>query len=102
MTNNYLVVYAKYKGSNYSGHAPDVPGCVSAADTLEEMKAMMREALEAHLELLAERGCAVPEATTMNVEFKTEDFDDTEYFVIQRLEVRIPAHDHNRESVQAA
>jgi predicted RNase H-like HicB family nuclease len=102
MTNNYLVVYAKYKGSNFSGYAPDVPGCVSAGDTLEEMEAMMREALESHLELLSERGYAIPEPASVNVEFKAEDFEDTEYFVVQKLEVKIPTHEHNRESVRAA
>ena len=102
MTNDYLVVYAKYKGSNFSGFAPDVPGCVSAGDTLDEMEAMMREALESHLELLAEKGDAVPEPSAQNVEFKTEDFEDTEYFVVKKIEVTVPTHIQNRESVHAA
>jgi predicted RNase H-like HicB family nuclease len=90
MKRNYLVVYGKCIGSNFSGHAPDVPGCVSAGDTLEEITAMMREALEFHIEGLAAHGEPAPDARTVSVEFKPEDFEDVEYFVVQHLEVRLP------------
>ncbi len=102
MTKRYLVVYAKNKGSNFSGHAPDVPGCVSAGDTLEEMNAMMREALEFHFEGMLEDGATIPEPTTMNVDLKGEDFDEVEYFIAQQLEVTVPAHKQTSESVRAA
>jgi predicted RNase H-like HicB family nuclease len=102
MTKRYLVVYAKCKGSNFSGHAPDVPGCVSAGDTLEEMASMMREALEFHLSGMLEDGEAIPEPTTTDVELKDEDFEDVEYFVVQKLEVRVPVHKQTGDSVRAA
>ena len=91
MTKNYLVVFGKCAGSNFSGHAPDVPGCVSAGDTLEEMRSMMREALEFHLEGLFAEGEPIPEPRTQNVEFNPEDFEDVEYFVVQKLAVKVPA-----------
>jgi predicted RNase H-like HicB family nuclease len=91
MTKNYLVVFGKCTGSNFSGHAPDVPGCVSAGDSLEEMQSMMREALEFHLEGLVADGEPIPEPKTQNVEFKPEDFEDVEYFVVQKLTVKVPA-----------
>jgi predicted RNase H-like HicB family nuclease len=90
MTRTYLVVFAKCTGSNFSGHAPDVPGCVAAGDTLDEMTVQMREALEFHLEGMAEDGEMAPEALTMRVEFETEDFEDVEYFVVQKLAVALP------------
>jgi len=90
MTKNYLVVFSKCKGSNFSGHAPDVLGCVSVGDTLEEMTAMMREALEFHLETMFEHGITIPEGITETVEFKSEDFEDVEYYVVQKLEVNVP------------
>ncbi len=102
MTKRYLVVYAKCIGSNFSGHAPDVPGCVSVGDTLEEMNTMMREALEFHLEGMVEDGESTPEPTTTNVEFKAEDFEDAEYFVVQHLEVKVPTYEQNSEPVRAA
>ena len=90
MKKTYLVVFGKCKGSNFSGHAPDVPGCVSAGDTHEEMVAMMREALEFHLETMVEHGKAIPEAVTHDVKFSAVDFEDVEYFVIQKLDVNVP------------
>jgi len=102
MTKRYLVVYAKCIGSNFSGHAPDVPGCVSVGETLEEMNSMMREALEFHLEGMLEDGEAIPESTTMKVELKPEDFEGVEYFVVQKLEVAVPARTQTSGSVRAA
>ena len=101
MTKNYLVVYGKCKGSNFSGYAPDVLGCISVGDTLEEMSAMMREALEGHIELMVEGGEPVPEAVTINVEFKPDDFDDVEYFVVQHLEVNVPTVQDARQPNKA-
>ena len=102
MTKRYLVVYAKCKGSNFSGHAPDVPGCVSAADTLEEMNTMMREALEFHLEGILEDGDTIPEPATMTVDLKPEDFEDVDYFIVRQLEVNVPAHKQSGKSTRAA
>jgi len=104
MKKNYLVVYGKCVGSNFSDHAPDVPGCVYAGDKLEEMSAMMREALEFHLEGLAMHGEPAPEPLTVNVEFKPEDFEDVEYFVAQHLELNVPvaADSHDLKAHQAA
>ncbi len=47
--------------NNYCAYVPDVPGCVGAADTPEEMQAMIREALTFHIEDLLEQGEPLPE-----------------------------------------
>lgn len=47
--------------SNYSAWSPDVPGCVAAADSIENVEREMREALAFHLEGLAEDGEPLPE-----------------------------------------
>ena len=47
-------------GSNFAAFAPDVPGCVAAADTFEETRQLMQEALALHLEMLREMGGTVP------------------------------------------
>jgi predicted RNase H-like HicB family nuclease len=46
---------------NYAAYAPDVPGCVATGATPSEVKAQMREALEFHLEALAETGEPIPQ-----------------------------------------
>ncbi|HZD48425.1 MAG TPA: type II toxin-antitoxin system HicB family antitoxin [Silvibacterium sp.] len=101
MRTKYLVVYAKVPHSNFAGHAPDVPGCVSAGDTLDEMRAMMREALESHFEIMLEHGEAIPKPAANSVEFKDEDFDDVEYFVVEHLELKVPTRHAKREAIPA-
>jgi predicted RNase H-like HicB family nuclease len=49
----YAVIIEK-AGNNYSAYCPDVPGCVAAADTVEETIALMADALKAHFELMKE------------------------------------------------
>lgn len=44
---------------------PDIPGCFSAGDTLDEAIANAREAIEFHLEGLAEDGTDIPAASTV-------------------------------------
>ena len=46
---------------NYSAYFPDLPGCVATAQTLEELKQAMREALELHLRGMREDGLPIPE-----------------------------------------
>jgi len=46
--------------SAYGVVVPDLPGCFSAGDTLEEAFENAREAIDAHCELLAEDGQDIP------------------------------------------
>lgn len=39
---------------------PDIPGCYSAGDDLDDAMAMAREAIEGHFEILAEDGAPIP------------------------------------------
>ena len=94
MTKKYLVVYAKACASNFAGHAPDVPGCVSVDDTLDEMRAMMRQALESHFAVMLEHGEGIPQPKASKVEFADEDFEDVEYFVIEHLQVEVSVKRH--------
>ena len=51
---DYLVVIEGDSDSGYSAYLPDLPGCVTVGDSIEETKAMMQEAVEFHLEGLQE------------------------------------------------
>ena len=55
----YAVVIEKAE-RNYSAYVPDLPGCVSVGDTMEEAKAEIREAIEFHLEWMREDGLPIP------------------------------------------
>lgn len=48
-------------GSNYAAYAPDIPGCIAAAETVEETRKLMEEALVLHLEMLREMGEPIPQ-----------------------------------------
>ena len=56
----YAIVVEKGPAS-YGAHVPDLPGCVAAADTREEVLHLIREAIEFHIEEMREEGLPVPE-----------------------------------------
>ena len=101
MKQKFLVVY-EHGRRNYSGFAPDVPGCISTGKTLVEMRRMMREALESHLEFLASDGDPIPEPVTMSVDFSNEDpSDKVDHYVVEWLEINIPVSRQTREALTA-
>ena len=55
----YLVVVEKGQTS-YGAYVPDLPGCVAAADTRDEALALIREAIELHIDDLRQSGQRVP------------------------------------------
>ena len=59
---NYAVIYEK-TSTGYSAYLPDLPGCVAAGATLEEMKELIRGAVAMHLEAMREDGDVIPEPT---------------------------------------
>ncbi len=58
---NWPIVIHKDKKSVYGVTVPDLPGCHSAGDTLDEAMAMAREAIELHLEGMIEDGEPLPD-----------------------------------------
>ncbi|HLQ33621.1 MAG TPA: type II toxin-antitoxin system HicB family antitoxin [Chloroflexota bacterium] len=55
----YLIVI-EGEGDSFSAYSPDLPGCVAAGSSAEEVEKLMREAIPLHLESLREHGEAVP------------------------------------------
>ena len=53
---------------------PDIPGCHSAGDTLEEAYANAKEAIETHLETLIDEGMPLPERRTLDEHRLNPDF----------------------------
>lgn len=50
--------------TGYSGHVPDLPGCVAAGETRDETIELLREAVEFHLEGMRLHGETTPEPTS--------------------------------------
>jgi predicted RNase H-like HicB family nuclease len=59
----YLVIIEKGPAS-FGAYVPDLPGCVAVGDTEGEVKALIREAIDMHIEDLRSRGEVVPPPTT--------------------------------------
>lgn len=59
----YVVIIEK-TDKNYGAYVPDLPGCVAVAETQSEVKKLIREAIEFHLESLREEGNPIPESAT--------------------------------------
>ena len=80
----FAVVLHKDKGSVYGVTVPDVPGCFSAGDTVEDALDNAREAIYAHLELLAQDGEPVPDDVGIDIERlrKEKDFADGIFAVV--------------------
>ena len=60
---NYTVIIEKTT-NGYSAYPPDLPGCIAAADSLDEVQELIREAIILHIESLRLHGDAVPEPQT--------------------------------------
>ena len=58
----YLVVFEKGPKS-VGAYVPDLPGCVAVAKTRREVKRLIREAIQLHVQDLRERGDPVPKPT---------------------------------------
>ena len=61
----FSVVYETDPGSNWSAYVPDLPGCVSTGQTLEEVQRNIREAVEGHIRVMRDYGDPVPEPSTV-------------------------------------
>lgn len=59
----YAVVIEGAEGS-YSAYVPDLPGCVAAGESIEEVTALIRESVTLHIESLRANGEPVPAPTT--------------------------------------
>lgn len=68
MNDKYLAIIEQAEDGSYSGYFPDVPGCVSCGDTIEELKASLQEALDFHFEGMHRAGLPIP-VPTSKIEF---------------------------------
>lgn len=72
----FPVVIHKDEESAYGVTVPDLPGCFSAGDTLEEALASSQEAILGHVEVLLMDGHAVPKQKPIEEHRANEDFTD--------------------------
>jgi len=68
----YLVVIEQAQG-NLSAYVPDVDGCVTTGQTIDEVLHNMQEALSLHLEGMLEDGDPIPPAIHIAANFVEVD-----------------------------
>ena len=57
----YLVVIEQGP-SSFGAYVPDLPGCIAAGESREEVSTLIQEAIELHIEDLKAQGQQVPNA----------------------------------------
>jgi predicted RNase H-like HicB family nuclease len=64
----YLVIYEKGPTS-WGAYVPDLPGCVAAGKTQEEVRELIEGAVDLHLRGMREDGDPIPEPTAVAAGF---------------------------------
>jgi predicted RNase H-like HicB family nuclease len=94
-------------GRRYGVTVPDLPGAFSAGDTFEEALESAREAIDAHCELLAERGEDLPGPSAPDAYVNDKRFAGAIWVVIdvdasqyegraEKINITLPARDLRR------
>jgi predicted RNase H-like HicB family nuclease len=63
LATRYLILIEGGPPSNYSAWSPDLPGCASTGNSVDETEREMRAAIALHLEGIADEGLPLPEAS---------------------------------------
>jgi len=61
----YLVV-VESGADSFGAYVPDLPGCIAAANSRDEVLTLIREAIQLHIESLKEDGKPIPPATSFS------------------------------------
>ena len=56
----YVVIYEKSQ-TGWAAYVPDLPGVVTTGETREEVRSLIQEAIELHLEGMREDNLPIPE-----------------------------------------
>jgi len=64
MSVKYAVIFERAP-NNWAAYVPDLPGCMTTGQTLDETKINIHEAILGHLETLRAFGDAVPEPASV-------------------------------------
>lgn len=79
----YPVVLHSDDGVRFGVTVPDLPGCFSAGDSLDEALDSVREAIDLHLEGLTEDGGALPVPGSVAAHRANPDFDGGTWALVE-------------------
>jgi len=78
----FSIVLHTDDGIRYGATVPDLPGCFSAGDTLEEALESVKEAIDLHLEGLVDEGGSIPAARPIAAHRVNPGFADGTWAVV--------------------
>lgn len=55
------VIFTPQREGGFTAEVPDLPGCISEGDSLEEAQLNIQEAIQLYLETLQDRGIPLPD-----------------------------------------
>lgn len=84
-------IYPEPDGSGYTAEIPDLPGCITCADTLPELWALLEDAKRGWLELALTDGDPIPEPSLPAAERESSG----------KFTVRVPRSLHHKLVEQA-
>jgi predicted RNase H-like HicB family nuclease len=95
-TNTYIALIHKDADSDYGVSFPDLPGCVSAASSLDETLSEAKEALALHIEGMLEEGEEIPvptpaEAIDRGDALLVAAIEVPDTLKVERVNVTVPA-----------
>jgi len=61
------VIFTHQEEGGYTAEVPDLPGCISEGETIEQAEKNIQEAIDLYLETLEERGLPLPERDSKKV-----------------------------------
>ena len=76
MQRNYPIVIHKDPDTDYCVTVPDLPGCITAGDTLDDAQNQALEAIQCHIEGMLLDGEPVPEAKSIAYHQDSPDYAD--------------------------
>lgn len=62
----YMVIIEKDE-AGYGAYVPDLPGCVAAGESEEEVRVLIEEAIVFHIEGLIEEGESIPQPSSSSI-----------------------------------
>jgi predicted RNase H-like HicB family nuclease len=85
---DYIAVIHKNPDSDYGVSFPDFSGCVTAGSSLEEAKAMAKEALEFHIQGMLEDDAEIPKPSSLDAVMADPVFFSGVAFLVAAAESR--------------
>ena len=76
MHRHYPIVIHKDPDSDYCVTVPDLPGCITAGDTLDDAQNQVLEAIQCHIEGMLLDGEPIPEAKEIAFHQNNPDYVD--------------------------